>query len=256
MPKFTEDYLNSLGRKELQLIAKEHGLKANRSNLLLIEELKTMELSEDSNEIKTLISEDIDTSKTLVKVDNCGDLIFAEYYDATKFISSLEIGLEIQVAFSEDKYEIATIKRINKKSARVANSFGIESTVLFCDMRPKTIDCAVNKSYSGNTDNVEFEYGISDIVAEVLEDVAKSEETVEIELELSSTDFVKAVLEDCEQLSRRNSRSSQLRNSISLNSDSEFDESQVIILGIFTVPHINFTANLNIYTHIICVILE
>ena len=107
----TEEYLQSITRKELQVLAKEYNLKANNSSEKLIRSI--LDLQEDTVD---------ETSVNIPEVQEVQEV------KAVQVNKVLEKG-DTAYAFINNAWVEVTIKRVNKKTFRIATLDDEESTV-------------------------------------------------------------------------------------------------------------------------------
>lgn len=124
--------LETLGRKELQTLAKQYGLKANQSNNHLIDQLRIFlqnTITPEQNPVEESFEEDkesemISVSQQSPKKEEVSDLT------PLNDTSSISIGEEVQVQLEDMSITSAEVIRINKKTIRVRiNSSELEKTL-------------------------------------------------------------------------------------------------------------------------------
>ena len=137
---FTREYLEGLPRKELQVKAKEFAVKANGATEKIIKSLLELENQnvEESNEVveesgvveeiveeDVVVEEEIVIEEVAVVVEEVTVDVVEENVDSD---TPLEKG-DTAVALVNDAWVSVTIKRVNKKTMRVACESGKEITV-------------------------------------------------------------------------------------------------------------------------------
>lgn len=118
MPLYDQEYLQNLTRKELQALAKENGIKANKKSDDLIAELSAITNSEVANSTEDephVVQEEIEVVKVVEEEKREEPL-------------ALEVNSTVR-ALVDDVMCFATVKRINKKSLRVIMQDGSERTI-------------------------------------------------------------------------------------------------------------------------------
>jgi len=168
--------LNSLSRKDLQALAKEHGLKANQSSNILISLLLPLVNVVKNNE-EDIIPMEVSQSTTLVRStssstseDNNNNNNNNNNNQESVQISSVnvndyKVSSKVQVFYSNEWIN-ATILRINKKSIRVITFDDNEVTVKFDEIRSYDVtiendiemkqDSNDNNDMSSNNDKTEL----------------------------------------------------------------------------------------------------
>ena len=137
--KYSLKTLQGLSRKEIQTIAKENGLKANKSNNELIKEILSINIPLET-EINIHVTDSIETElnpKITVKKD--------DEENFKEDISNFEQGkyLEFILADNDNNKQNGIIKKVNKKSAKIQIESGEEITVKFENLiYSKFIECS------------------------------------------------------------------------------------------------------------------
>jgi len=120
---FTLEMLERMSRKEIQQVAKEHGLRANKSTADIIKEILRMaeKICGPMPHLEVPIS--VDEIETVEQKRRRVSVIFDDY----------KIGetVELSSRFTGGEKKIAVILRINKKTVRVELENGEEITVKF-----------------------------------------------------------------------------------------------------------------------------
>lgn len=128
--------LEQMSRKELQALAKEHGIKANLSNAAIIEALQEkMACAQEDAAV-----EEIETAQPEVEavpqaaVEPPSSLAAAETEAQPETERSFEVGDQVEVLV-EGAWVSATIKRVNKTSFRTALEDGQQMTLKMSEIR-------------------------------------------------------------------------------------------------------------------------
>lgn len=127
--EITANSLGSMSRKELQAIAKEHGLKANKANVDLIKEILEIITSTKPTVVPN-VSDEMETVVTSIAEELIPD-------------KPWENGDAVDVT-STGCTQRGLILRLNKKSARVQLESGDEITVKFEEMFRPTASMSTN----------------------------------------------------------------------------------------------------------------
>ena len=192
-----ESDLVGLKRKELQALAKEHGLKANKKSNELIESLLLILNSSNFNEAEENSSAEVEKVASLISTaakDNCPD-IAEEHY--------LKIAVGSSVSFSQgDCYHDGVIKRINKNSYRIKLDEGGEMSV------PKVIVKVKEASLDKN--GVSTRCSNSDVIAEFVHEPPASTPPQKIPSEKTSPQSKKS-----SNKKKKNNSLSQKKKSLS-----------------------------------------
>jgi hypothetical protein len=161
-------YLESLSRKELMALAKEKGLKANRSSLLLRQELMSQsEEPEATEQMDEVMMDKTVEARVAYKPYTAGDLLRV-----------LVSGIEIH----------GTIVRVNKASIRVELENGEQMTV----KNEKVIGVVATRTSVEDIDQSLLESG--DVESEI-EAVVKTETETRVESEIEVVSIVNAGFE-------------------------------------------------------------
>lgn len=154
--------LSSLSRKELQALAKEHGIKANQSSNILLSLLSSLvdNYKEDINPTRELSSAatvpssitSTTSTSSLLETVTLSSTTVEDNYIQEHNVSSVnnndyKVSSKVQI-FYHNEWINATILRFNKKSIRVSTIDDTEVTVKFDEIR--SIEETIEKKQDTN----------------------------------------------------------------------------------------------------------
>mmetsp|Transcript_6719 Transcript_6719/g.11034 ORF Transcript_6719/g.11034 Transcript_6719/m.11034 type:complete len:647 (+) Transcript_6719:95-2035(+) len=155
-----ESDLNALKRKELQVLAKKYGLKANMKSTDLIVSLQAIFANASSGETDA-IQHDATMENSSNTVDNSSSTPILEQ----EVVAEIKVGAAVNFIDEGGTFQEGAIKRINKNSYRIKLLKGKEVTVPKFDVQMSALNIMKN---SGNLTS-------PDVVVELFNETASPE---------------------------------------------------------------------------------